>query len=231
MRPMTTALALGLALASLALPALADDEDRRITVTGTAEVETPPDRASITTGVVTREATATGALEANSKAMAAVFASLGKAGIEKRDTQTSELALSPVYSEPENAGAEGPKIVGYEATNMVTVRVRDIPRLGEVIDALAASGANRFYNIGFSVADPDAVLEGARREAVADGRAKAELFAEAAGVTLGPLLTLSEGGGGIPPVTYGAKIAMDAAPVAEGTVSLSARVEMVYAIR
>jgi uncharacterized protein YggE len=229
MRPIAcTALALGLAMAG---PALGQEAPRQIMVTGSAEIEAVPDRATITAGVETQAPTAAAALDANSEAMAAVFAALEAAKVERRDMQTSQLNLNPVY-EPFREGAEAPpQVVAYQASNMVTVRVRDVAGLGAMIDALAGAGANRLYGIAFEVADPRPSVDAARRQAVADARAKAELFAEAAGVTLGPVTTIRENMGMTPPQPFRAKAEMsDAAPVAEGTVTLTADVEVVFGI-
>jgi uncharacterized protein YggE len=227
MRPLITPLlALGLALG---VPAAAQETPRQITVSGMAQVEAVPDLATITVGVTTRGDTAAAALSANSEAMTAVTAGLDAGGIAPRDRQTSQLNLSPVYAD--DRGGDSPEITAYQADNTVTVRVREIAKLGATIDALTKAGANRLYGIGFEVSEPREALDGARREAVADARAKAELYAEAAGVTLGPVVSLSEGGGGGPqPYFARAEMADAAPPVSEGTVTLSATVEVVFAI-
>lgn len=213
-------------------PLAAEEAPRTITVTGSSQAEVAPDRATITAGVETQDETAAGALAANSKAMAEVFKALAAAGVAERDMQTSQLALNPVY-EPFREGAEAPqKVVAYQASNMVTVTVRDVAGVGAMVDALAGAGANRLYGIGFDVTNPRPALDAARKEAVADARARAELFAGAAGVKLGPVVTISEQtgmGGGEP---FRAKAAMDAmaAPVAGGSVTLTADVVVVYGI-
>jgi uncharacterized protein len=218
-------LALGLALA---FPAMAQEPARQITVVGAAEVDVVPDVATITAGVETRAATAAGALEANSKAMAAVFAALDVAGIERRDVQTSQLSLNPVYTE----GSDVARISAYEANNMVTVRVRAVPTIGAVIDGLTTAGVNRYYGIGFEVADPRPTLDTAREHAVADARARAELYARAADVTLGPVVSISETSPASPgPVMMRAQMESAAPPVSEGTVTLSTQVTVVYAIQ
>jgi uncharacterized protein YggE len=223
--------ALAFALALAAAPAFADEAPRRIIVAGSAEAEAAPDLATITAGVETRAATAADALKQNSEAMAAVIAALNAAGIEKRDMQTSQLSINPVYEPVDEARPDAQRIASYEASNMVTVRVRDVARLGEMLDSVTTSGANRIFGISFDVSDPRPVLDAARRDAVADARAKAELFAEAAGVKLGAVLRLSETVNGPGPVFMRAE-AMSAkpAPVESGTVSLQAQVEIVYGL-
>jgi uncharacterized protein YggE len=229
MRPIIpVVLAAGLALAGAA--AAQEAPPRQITVMGSSQADVAPDRATITAGVETQAETAAGALAANSEAMAEVMQALEAAKVERRDIQTSQLNLNPVY-EQFREGSEGPpRVVAYQASNMVTVRVRDLAGLGGLIDALAEAGANRLYGIGFEVEDPRASMDAARREAVADARAKAELYAEAAGVTLGEVVTIRENVGMGGPEPLRAKAAMEAAPVAEGTVTLTADVEVVFAI-
>ena len=228
-RPFIAALAAGLAFAG---PLLAQEAPpRQLTVVGSAEIEAVPDLATVTAGVETQAPTAAEALTANSQAMAAVFAALEAAGIARRDLQTSQLSLSPVY-EPYRDGAEAPqRIVAYQASNLLTVTVREIGKLGGVIDELAEAGANRLHGVGFEVARPRAALDEARRQAVVDARAKAELFAEAAAVTLGPVVSLTESMAQAPvPYRARADMAMEAAPVAEGTVTLGAEVEVVFGL-
>lgn len=226
MRPLITPLlAIGLVLAA---PAAAEDLPRQITVTGTARVEAVPDLATVSVGVTTRAATAAAALAASSEAMTAVMAGLDGAGVAAADRQTSQLSLSPVYGGDRDGGE--PEATAFQADNTVTVRVRDIARLGEIIDALTKAGANRLYGVGFELSEPREALDGARRAAVADARARAELYAEAARVTLGPVISLREGAGGGPMPMYARAEAASAVPIAEGTVTLTAEVEVVYGI-
>jgi uncharacterized protein YggE len=221
------------ALLAATAPLLAQEanQTRQITVTGAAEAEAVPDLATITAGVETRAETAAAALAANSEAMTAVFVALDAAGVERRDMQTSQLTLSPVYAPYEEGAPEAQRVVGYEAGNMVTVRLRDVGGLGSVVDSLAKAGANRLYGIGFELADPKTALATAREDAVADARARAELYARAAGVTLGPVLSIREAVEVPQPMMARAQ-AMEAAapPVAQGTVALAAQVEVVFGL-
>jgi uncharacterized protein len=229
-----TVFATALCLAAAAPLAAQDrgaEAPRRITVTGVAEAEAVPDLATVTAGVETRADTAVAALAANSEAMTTVFAALEAAGIERREIQTSQLSIGPVYGPFNDGSPEQQKVIGYEATNTVTVRVRKIDELGSVIDALADAGSNRLFGIGFEIAEPKPHLDAARERAVADARGKAELFARAAGVTLGPVLSISEAMQGPGPIMMRAEAMADAAPpIAEGTVTLQAQVEIVYGI-
>lgn len=223
-------LATVLLAATAATGAAAQDDARRITVTGMAEVEVAPDLATLRSGVETLAPTAGAAVAENAALMTAVLTALEAAGVDKADIQTSQLNLSPVYdNRPER---EGPAVIeGYSVRNVLTVRVRNLIRLGATIDAMAAAGANRIDSVSFDIADPGPHLDAARRDAVADARARAELLADAAGVTLGPVMTLRESPSydGPVPMRARAEVAM-AMPVAEGAISLGASVEIVYGI-
>ena len=217
-------------LLALAGAAGAQEPPRQITVQGAAQADAVPDLATVTAGVEIRAGTAADALAANSAAMTAIFAAIDAAGIERRDVQTSQLGLNPVF-EPYREGSEAPPaIVAYEASNLVTVRVRAIDSLGNVIDALARAGANRLQGVSFEVAEPKPHLDRAREQAVADARARAELDARAAGVGLGPVVSIREAVDMPGPIMMRAEADSAAPPIAAGTVSLSAQVEIVYRI-
>jgi len=215
---------------ALAGTAAADDAARRITVVGEAEAEAVPDLATVSAGVTTRAATAAEAISAGSETMAAVFAAIEAWGIERRDVQTSQLNLGPVFAPYQDNSDAAPKVVGFEASNLVTLRVRAIDRLGAVIDALAGAGANQLQGVSFEVSDPRAQFDAARERAVADARGKAELFARAAGVSLGPVVTIAETDRSPGPILMRAEAASAAPPIAAGTVTLGAQVEIVYAL-
>ena len=227
-------------LALLALPltlpasiARADGAaDRLIHVSGSATVEAAPDVASISAGVVADGETAGQAMLANSKAMNAVFKAIEAAGVARKDFQTSQLSLNPVWDDRRNVPDGVRKIVGYRASNIVTVTVREVASLGKVIDQVTAAGANQIHSISFAIDDPQPLLDGARGDAVRDARRKADLYAKAAGVTVGPILSIREGGGSVPYEKYAARgaMAMDT-PIAEGVVDLSAQVQVVFAIK
>lgn len=226
---MRAAILAGLLLA-LAGAVSAQPVARQITVTGAAESEAVPDRATVSAGVDTRAETAAGALASNAETMTAVFAAIEAAGIERGDIQTSQLSLNPVFEPYRDDAAAPPAVIAYEASNMVTVRVRAVETLGSVIDALAKAGANRLNGISFEVADPKPALDAAREKAVADARGRAELYARAAGVSLGPVVSIRETVEAPGPIMMRAEAASAAPPVAAGTVSLGAQVEIVYAI-
>jgi len=206
---------------SLALPAIAQDQPPAATISieGHGEVQAAPDTAYVTSGVTTQGATAREALDANTKAMAELVATLKEAGIESRDIQTSGFSVSPNYVYTEERDANGytlpPKINGYVVTNSVTIRVRDLPSLGQVLDKQVTVGANTINGVSFAVADPSKLLDDARKAAFADARAKAELYAGVAAVELDRIVSISESQGFDQPQPYAMKsMAMaEAAPV------------------
>lgn len=169
----------------------------RLEVVATGEVTRVPDVAVIQAGVVTRSATATTALEENARRMERVRTALRRAGVETRDIQTSSINLNPDYRYAEN---QPPQLVGYQASNTVSVNFRDIRNSGRILDALVAEGANQINGPNLTIGEPEAALDEARTRAVAAGRARAELYARALGMRVGRLLSVSEAGGlGAPP--------------------------------
>lgn len=238
----TTAL---LALA-IAAPALAQQSapapapapaPRTLTLTGQGEVTSAPDIAIISAGVVTEAKTAREALSASNAAMATVLQTIRAAGVEARDIQTSNFSVQPKYSYSKTSGNEqkAPQIDGYTVSSTVTTIVRNLDGLGPVLDAMVSSGANQLNGLGFSIARPEPLRNEARRLAVAEAIARAQLYAGAAGVTLGDILSISEAGYARPPQPVFANaraMAADAAvPVAEGEQTISAEVNIVWEIR
>ena len=221
------ALLLSAALAlPLAAPALADNV---ITVTGEGTVQVTPDMATIALGVTTDGASAAEAMAANSKALQAVIDRLKSAGIEDRDLQTSNLSLNPNWV-GYDAG-QTPKIAGYVASNMLSVRVRALDKLGSVLDASITDGANTLNGITFDLASPRPVQDEARKAAVADAKARAELLAAAAGVKLGKIEAISEAAGyGAPMPMFRDEKSAAAVPVASGQIGMTASVTITYQI-
>jgi uncharacterized protein YggE len=219
------------AFAGAALAQAAPAATPTLTVTGEGHVDAAPDMATVSLGVTTEGATAADALAANNAAQTEILAALTAAGVVARDVQTSGLNLNPVWdNRPVENGI--PKISGYMASNVVTIRARDLDRLGALLDAVVTTGANQLNSLTFGLSDPQPAMDEARKRAVADARARAALYAEAAGVALGPILSITEGGGYQPPQPmYRRELAMDAGvPVAGGEVSVSASVTITYAI-
>jgi len=230
-------LALG-ALAALPLLAPAplaaqEQAPRRLVVIGTGEASARPDVAVISAGVVAQAETARGALAENTQAMNRVFEQLRAAGLPPEDLQTAQFAVTPLYEsrQPDPQTTQPPRIVGYQVSNQVSARVRDIDRLGATLDALVGAGANSIDGLVFDLADPKQVLGEARDAAVADALAKAKRYAAAAGVQLGAIISIEEGGGYPPPRPMMRAEAMAAdVPIAPGQTELSASVTITFAL-
>jgi uncharacterized protein YggE len=167
----------------------------RLDVTATGEVTRVPDIAIISTGVVTRSATAGGAISQASARMARVRAALKGAGVEDRDIQTSNISLNPDYQYENN---QPPKLAGYQASNNLTVRFRDIANAGKIIDALVAEGANQINGPTMTIDKPEGALDEARARAVASGRARAELYARSLGLRVVRVVSVGESGSSYP---------------------------------
>ena len=197
------------------------------------EVRTAPDMATISFGVVTEAATAAEAMSQNAARMTQVMAALARAGIEARNVQTSGLNLSAQYDYVEN---QPPRLRGYQANNRVTVVIDDLTKVGTTADAVVAAGVNQIDGIGFGLKDPSAAENRARQLAVRALQGKAALYAQALGVELGGIRSLSEGGGYSPrpQVMYARAEAMgmDAStPVAAGELTVRIDITGVYDIR
>lgn len=215
----------------LAASALAQEQPSgRLIVTGEGRQDRAPDMAVITMGVETDARAAADALRENSIATRAMLATLVGAGIDGRDMQTSNLSLSPIWDNRNSSSGAAPRVVGYSVRNNVTVRVRELAVLGDILDAVVSGGANNFHGLSFGLQNPGPVQDDARRAAVVDAKRKAALYAEAAGLTLGPVLELSETGSASPQPVMLARISAEAVPVAQGEVSTVARVSMVFEI-
>ena len=219
----------GLVLAcSLSLPALAADP-HTLTMTGHGEVKATPDTATVNAGVTTNAPTAAAALAANSARMNQLFDALRKLGVPDHNIQTSGFSVSPQYTNGDNNAPR--RLTGYQVNNEVGVRLEDVTRVGAALDTLAGAGANQMNGINFDIANPTPALEKARIQAVADARARAQTYAQAAGVPLGPIVSISEGGGEAAPRPMFRVMAMAApTPVAPGEQSVTADVTVVWEI-
>ena len=226
---------LGFAVVAVTLaaaPALAQTmPPPAISVTGEANVSVAPDQAQIDGGVTSDAKSAREASEANNAAMGKVLLALKGAGIDEKDYQTSRLSLQPQfaanYKPSERAG-----IVSFRASNRVTVKIRDVTKVANVIDVLVGAGANEIGGINFTVTQASKHLDEAREKAIADARRKAEIYAKAAGVTLGEPISISEEGAPVP--MYRGKMAAPmaaGAPVAQGEETLSVTVSVSWAIK
>jgi uncharacterized protein YggE len=225
------------ALTLLAAPALAETAATEtappalISVTGEATVSVAPDLAQIEAGVTSDAKTAREASDANNAAMGKVLLALKGAGIDEKDFQTSRLSLQPQSAPNRTTGPSA--IVGYRASNRVTVRLREVSKVAGVIDTLVAAGANDIGGINFMVSNASKLLDDARGQAVADARRKAEIYAKAAGVTLGAPISISEEGAPGPMLyrKMAAPMAASAAPVAQGEETLQVNVSVSWAIK
>lgn len=215
-------------------PVAGSAQPTMIHLTAEGEVTAAPDIADIGAGVVTQAADASAALQANSARMNQVVAALRKAGVADRDIQTSRLSLQPQYRYEKE---QPPQLVGYEASNRVTVTLRDLDKAGTIIDALVAQGANQVDGPNFRIDKPEPLLDKARSEAVQKGRARARLYATAAGMRVGRLVEIREAGTPRPPtpmprmMAMPADAALESSPVAPGEVGLNVRLNMTFELQ
>jgi uncharacterized protein YggE len=198
--------------------------DRLVTVTGDATVAVAPDTAVIRIGVTSQGKTAREASDANTKKMTAVLAAIKDSGIAERDIQTSRLSLQPQY-DPSKAGPA--RLLGFQVTNQVTVKIRDIDKLPSTLDQAIGAGANEMSGIEFIVSEQSKLLDQARDEAIADAHRKAALYAQAAGGKLGHVVAITEEGSTPPPRPMAA-LRAGAVPVAPGEQTLRASVSVSY---
>jgi len=230
-------------MATFAAPqaALAQDAPQAVSTQGTllsvsaeGKSEARPDLATINLGVTTEGQTAQAALQENARRMAALTQALRRAGIAERDIQTSNVS---VYPQQQYVEGQQPRITGYQANNTVTAKVRNIDNTGRVIDAAVAAGGNTINGVSFSHADPDAQLDVARRNAIAEARRRAELYANALGMRVARIVAVSEGGGYSPPVPMPMErfAARDAAvastPIAPGQIETTVSVNVTFELR
>jgi uncharacterized protein len=219
------------ALAGVGAPTLirAESSDAKpgtISVNGTGSVTTEPDTAMLSLGVVTQGATAREAMENNSRAMAKVIDALKRAGLAAKDLQTQYVSLNPRYDQ------QGREVTGYDASNSVSASVRDLAQVGSVIDAGIAAGANNVSGPSLSREDRDKLYNDALEKAVADAKAKANVLARAAGVSVGAVQSVSETqqGGGPMPLGYAAARAVADTPIEAGTTQITASVHVVFTL-
>src|SRR4051812_21330287 len=219
---MKYAILAALAIGAAALPAAAVAQQApsitqtiagtRLDISATGEVSRVPDLAIISAGVVTRSASASGAIQQAATRMARVREALRQAGIADRDIQTSNISLNPEYTYVQN---QPPKLNGYSATNQLSVRFRDIASTGKILDALVAQGANQISGPNLTIDKPEAALDEARSKAVAQGRARADLYARSLGLRVVRVVSVSESGGYAPPPPMPMYVRAEAAQAAD----------------
>lgn len=237
--PMIRALSLAslLVLTGLAGPAVAQEPAsslRLLTITGHGEVKARPDMAVVRLGVVTQAAAARQALDDNNKAMQAILAALAEEGFAQQDLQTSNFSVTPRYDY--GSGQDRPpRIDGYEVSNQLAVTVRDLGKLGAVLDRAVSLGANQIFGIAFAVSEPEGLRDQARRMAVSSALSKANLYAAAASVDLGPVHSIAESSAVRPPQpAYQMRMAAEAAaavPIVEGEQVIEVEITMSWVLQ
>ena len=201
-----------------------------LNVSAQAEARRVPDVATISAGVVTQAADGNTAMRQNAEQMAKVMAAIKAAGIAEKDIQTSGISLNPQYRYVEN---EAPSITGYQATNTVSLKVRDITKLGKVLDSLATQGANQINGPSFQIDQPEPVYDEARLAALKKAKDRAETYAKALDLKVRRIISISEGGGGgfrpVPMMAMSArgKAEMDTA-VSPGETEVSVSLDVVF---
>lgn len=222
---------IAVAMAGATVVSAQTDTGPTLTVSGAGEVKTAPDMATVTLGVEVQERTAVDASRAASKRIGEVLVVLGRAGVAQEDVQTTGLSLDPVYERARSDLDRAPRLLGFTARNVLTITVRDLDALGPLLDEVIDEGANAFRGLRFGLQDPSMAEDAARREAVTDALAKAAVLADAAGVSPGKILRLTEGGGR-PIYESAPRLAMadSAVAVAPGSLTVRADVTVVFEI-
>lgn len=215
-------LALGMPISALGQTSNRDQLDRQITVVGDGTANVVPDLAIIQGGVTTQGKTAREASEANNAAMANVLAALKANGIAERDIQTAQFSIRPVHDTRRDGDN---RIVGFQAINQISVKVRALAKIATVLDQIIAAGANQVAGIDFTVAERSRLLDNARTQAVADARRKAELLARAAGERIGRATAIVESSGAPMPME---RMTMRAAPAASVPIEAGEQTLRVY---
>jgi uncharacterized protein YggE len=214
------------------MTALAQEKraERSVTVSATGQVAVAPDMARISTGIVSEAETAREALQRNSAAMKKVVDGIKANGIDAKDIQTSNFNVEPRYEQARDG--RPPHIAGYRATNQVRFAVRDLSRVGELLDLVITLGANQAGGVSFQVSNAETLKDEARRQAMANALRRARLLAEAAGASVGEVLTITEdvSVAGPRPMA-GRALAAEAVPIEPGSQVLEARVEVTWALR
>ena len=214
-------------LLTLPLSARAQSEQKlpSVSVTGEASISKAPDIAILQAGVSSQAKTARDAMSGSAKLMTAVLASLKDSGIAENDIQTSRLSLQPIREHNKNPA----NIIAVEASSLLTVRLRDINKSADVLDKMISAGANLVTGISFEISEPSKLLDQARGEAVADAKRKAEIYAKAAGVSLGRPLSISEGYIARPKMQdYAMRAAPQAMPIQAGEEKIGISVQVSY---
>jgi uncharacterized protein len=205
--------------------------EARLVVIGEGTVKVTPDYAQIVSGVTTRAKTVKEAADSNSRIMAAVTSKLLQSGIAQPDIRTSRFSVQPVYTPPEPRAE--PKLSGYSVTNQVTINIRDLNKVGDILDLLITAGVTNVNSISLLVSDQSKALDQGRAAAIADARRKAEIYAHASQMRLGEVVWITEDSGFVPPVAMRAQAAPAAmatsVPIATGEDTLRVRITVGFA--
>jgi len=220
---------LGLAAVLLLVPLSAQAQSEQkppsVSVTGEASITSAPDIAVLQSGVTSQAKTARDAMSASAKLMSTVLAALKESGVAENDIKTSRLRLDPVRDPNKHPTS----IIAFEATSLLAVRLRDVNKSADILDKMIGAGANVVTGINFDVSETSKLLDQARAEAIADARRKAEIYAKAAGVSLGRPLSISEGSISRPKMQdYAMRAAPAAMPIAAGEEKIGITVSVSY---
>lgn len=200
-----------------------------LSISAQAEARRVPDIARLSVGVVNQDADANAAMRANAERMTRVTAAIAEAGIAQRDVQTSGVNLNPQYRYADN---QQPVIIGYQASNTVSVTLRDLTKLGRIMDVLVAIGANQVNGPSFDVDDKEPVYDEARRTAIGMAKARAQMYAKTLGMQVRRIVSISEGGGFSPPMPMPMMARMEKAtmdtPISPGESSFSVNLDVVF---
>ena len=205
----------------------------RLDIIATGEVSRVPDVAVISAGVVSRASTATAALSDSADRMGRVLDALKRAGVAERDVQTSNVSLNPEYRYPQD---QSPQLVGYTASNTVTIRFRDIRSSGKILDALVKEGANQINGPTLEVDKPESALDEARAKAIASGRARADLYARSLGMRVVRVVSINEGASYAappppPPMMMAARGERDQTKIVPGEQKLQVNLAMTFELQ
>jgi uncharacterized protein YggE len=208
-------------------------EGTLLTIAAEGEAKAVPDVATIQFGVLAKGATAEAAMAENARQMTSVLAALKKAGVADRSVQTTGVSLNPDYVYAER---EPPKVTGYQSSNMVSAKVRDLKNLGKIMDALVSAGVNQMNGVSFGVDNPEPLLDRAREQAIKTARARADLYAAAAGMKVVRILSIQEGGAMAPPMPMpmmakAADMGGASTPIQQGEAVLGVNVTVAFELK
>ncbi|MFC6632091.1 SIMPL domain-containing protein [Microbulbifer taiwanensis] len=201
-----------------------------VSISANGEASKVPDVANISAGMVTEAEDSEKAMRDNAEQMDKLIKAIKKAGIDDKDVQTSGISLSPRYHYQQD---RKPQITGYIARNTVSIKVRELEKLGKILDDLAAAGANQIHGPSLEIGEPEPVMAEAREQALQKAQVRAETYAKSLGMKVRRIVSISESGsGGIPRPMMRAEMAAAkadvATPVAPGETTLTVNLDLVF---